>query len=143
MRTGCAVDVDLLPRASQLLDLGRDQLHCPWQLHAQVKGVKVPDGISVVSHIPPLYASLADWLHVQIKIGHVCVFLEIDNSAHALLICYPAEHQQGQKCSTQQLKPFTSRMHKYLFDLLILTSFKDHHSKACKIPEMCPLTAYR
>ena len=142
MRTGCAVDVDLLPRASQLLGLVRNQLHCPWQLHTQVEGVKVPDGVSVVSHIPPLYASLADWLHVQIKEGHVCVFLEIDNRSHALLVCYPAESWQGQKCSAKQLKPLTSRMHKCLRGLLVLISFEDHHSKACKIPGICPSTAY-
>lgn len=92
MHTGCAVDVDLLPGASQLLDLVCNQLHCPWQLHAQVEWIEVPDGVSVVSHISPLYASLADRLNIQIEERHVCVFLEIDNSSHALLVCYPAQY---------------------------------------------------
>ena len=86
MLTSCTVDVHLLPRALQRLDLVCNKLHRPFQPHAQVEGVKVPDGMPVVRHISPRHAALSNWRQVQVKEGHVCVLLQVHYGPNSLLV---------------------------------------------------------
>ena len=82
----CAVDVNF----ALLGHMVGNNLHCGWQLDAQVKGVEVSDPEPDVLDVPALLTSGHNGCNVQVEPGHVTVLLEAQDGTYPFLVCQSA-----------------------------------------------------